>query len=566
MGHRISRIFSFRRAPVVGAIIALLLPSYGTTTQAELGRPPYLANFPNFAPAVTPQMPGDVDIALKTELEKAKEFAKVQREFDLYSWQMFFAVNWPTNDQGRPAPRLEDTSFGAPHWTLWHNSSTIFQANGAPPDACGLPAEKRALVLTRNLTQPVSRGLEPFRLEANAAVNPRTTRFLGVISAVGELNVANLGSGIGQAFTGPLIDQNGNFVFYEIMIDPNEVNYLCEKKLYNINGQIDFSKSGGKVDMPTGHPAQQWSGSFELKLAWKILEPGKDDPSRFFAEDAYVMDQGPDGKPVQKKVKVGLVGMHIGHKSETSPQWIWATFEQVDNLDVDPVDHPKLHASFNDVNCPICTTNIQPQKGANGVYPRIPVQLSRTIPIPPDKVHLNAEVTTALSRSRSVWQYYQLIDTQWPTDPTAAPSAWDSGLAQAVTNKPGGQPTPVFLTNITMESYFQSGNQPACNQQEAVPASANCPAPYASVPPGTASAAYTPDPVYWTSPLNNGSGPVKPGISTQILATESCMGCHSSAGVWLTYDPQTKKGTQSGQLTADFSWLLSQKASWAPVP
>jgi hypothetical protein len=181
-------------------------------------------------------MPGDVDIALKTELEKAKEFAKVQREFDLYSWQMFFAANWPTNDQGQPAPRLEDTSFGAPHWTLWHNSSTIFQANGAPPDACGLPAAKRALVLTRNLAQPVSRGLEPFRLEANAVVNSRTTRFLGVISAVGELNVANLGSDIGQAFTGPLIDQNGNFVFYEIMIDPNEVNYLCEKKLYNING------------------------------------------------------------------------------------------------------------------------------------------------------------------------------------------------------------------------------------------------------------------------------------------------------------------------------------------
>ncbi len=79
-------------------------------------------------------MPGDVDIALKQELEKTKQFAKVQREFDLYAWQAFLAVNWPANDRGQPAPRLEDTSFGAPLWSLWHSSSTIFQSDGAPPE------------------------------------------------------------------------------------------------------------------------------------------------------------------------------------------------------------------------------------------------------------------------------------------------------------------------------------------------------------------------------------------------------------------------------------------------
>ncbi|MEI9982152.1 MAG: hypothetical protein WDN69_02415 [Aliidongia sp.] len=122
---------------------------------------------------------------------------------------------------------------------------------------------------------------------------------------MGELNAANLGNDIQQAFTGPLIDQNGNFVFYEILIDPNEVTYLCDNKLYNINGQIDFSKKGGKVDMPVGHPLQDWSGSFELKLAWKIMEPGKDDAGRFFVEDAYVIDRGADGKPVQRKSRSG---------------------------------------------------------------------------------------------------------------------------------------------------------------------------------------------------------------------------------------------------------------------
>lgn len=559
-----------RSACIIAASLLLAGPLGGAKDSAHAqphpATPPYLAHFPNFSPAVTPQMPGDVDIALKTRLEKAKEFARVQREFDLYAWQMFFALNWPTNNQGRAAPRLENTSFGPPHWTLWHDSSEIFQANGAPPTACGKSIAALGLTLSRNLAEPVSRGLPPFRLTTNAAVNPRTMRFLGVISAVGELNAANLGGDIQQAFSGPLIDQNGNFVFYEIMIDPNEVGYICAHKLYNINGQVAFTTGGGKVDMPIGHDMHDWSGSFELKFAWKILEPGKDDAGRFFTQDALVMDQGPDGKPVQRHVKVGLVGMHIGHKSDTSPQWIWATFEQIDNLDVDPIAHPKLHASFNDPNCPICAVNMQPRK-VNGAYPRIPVQVSRTIPIPADKVALNAEVAAALGKAKSVWQYYQLIDTQWPTEPKAPPAAWNSGLAQAVANKPGGDPTPVFLTNITMETYFQAGNQPACNQEEDVPSSANCPPVYNKLAPGTAIPAYTPAPPVWNSVLNSSATPVTPGISTQILATESCMGCHSSAGVWVSYDPKLPRSqqpptSQSGQLTGDFSWLLTQKANW----
>lgn len=166
------------------------------------------------------------------------------------------------------------------------------------------------------------------------------------------------------------------------------------------------------------------------------------------------------------------------------------------------------------------------------------------------------------SKAGSIWQYYQLIDTQWPTDPKSPPPGADSGLSQAVSNKPGGQPTPVMLTNITMETYFQSGNQPACNQEEG--ASGPCPQPYNSQPPGTKVDAYVPAPPVWTTPLNNGSSPVKPGTTTQIMATESCMGCHSSAGIVTAYNPVTKKKTTSGQLTAAFSWLPSQKAQFAP--
>jgi hypothetical protein len=523
----------------------------GALNAAPPPKPAYLAAFPNFAPKLTPQMPGDVDIALKTQLEKAQKFSEVQREFDLYSWQMFLSLNWPTNSQGQAAPKLTDTRFGAPHWTLWHNSSSIFQTDGARPAACGVTPKARTLVLFRgDLAKPVSKGLAPFSAQATANADPRATRFLGVLSAVGELNASNLGDldDINQAFSGPMLDQNGEFVYYEIMIDPNEVGYLCDTSLYNINGQVAFSKAGGKVAMPIGTPDKDWSGSFELKFAWRILKPGKDDFTRFHTSPAVVIDQGPDGKQLERKVTVGLVGMHIGHKSKTSPQWIWSTFEQVDNLDVDAVAHPKLNPSFTDPNCPMCAVNQLPQK-VKGVYPRIPTQAWRGIPIPGDKVALNRQAQAALKAQGSVWQYYQLIDTQWPTDPTAGPAPWNGGLPNAIGNKPGGNPTPVFLTNVTMETYFQKGNQVACNGEE-LPSGQDCPASGAAQPP------------VWNSVLNNQGKPVTPGVNTLTFQTESCMGCHSSAGIWTSYDPKSGKGNQSGQLTADFSWLMSQKASW----
>jgi hypothetical protein len=550
------------RTALAAAVVAILAGagalSLATARQIDPGmKPAYLKKFPDFAPDLTPQMPGDVDIKLKTELEKTQQFAKVQREFDLYSWQMFLALNWPTDGTGKAAPKLTDTSFGAPHWTLWHSSNDIFQTDGATPDACKVQTAARAeALLKKALNKPVSKGLNAFST-ANIAADLRGTRYLGVMSAVGELNAATTLSEIGQAFTGPLIDQNGEFVFYEILMDPNEVSYVCQNGLYNINGQVAFSGAGKTVSMPSGTPDKDWSGSFELKLAWKIMTPGKDDASRFYTMPAVIMDQGPDGKPVERKVTVGLVGMHIGHKSQTSPQWIWSTFEQIDNLAVDPIMHPKLNPSFNDPNCEICTVNQLPIADANGNFARVPTQASRTIPIPPDKQALNAQAQAELRRQGSVWQFYQLIDTQWPTSPTTKPTPWNAGLGGSVENKPGGNPTPVMLTNITMETYFQAGNQQACNAQENVPNDANCVSP----PSAQASAA----PPIWTSPLNNSTDPDAglPGINTTIFATESCMGCHSSAGIYTSYDPANPNAAgQSGQLTGDFSWLFSQKAAW----
>jgi hypothetical protein len=484
--------------------------------------PPYLGNFNaangwSFEPKLTSSLPGDAFVPAKQALEKNSQFPQVQRLFDLWSWQAFLAVNWPTNSAGRPAPSITGYDpANNPSWSGWHESNGVFLPDGATPPACNPPTGVAAAASLRNLAGLRRPGVPAAPQQAAA----KTGRALFNVSAVGELlhgrpvrRVASGGqiSEVDQAFSGPLFDQNGNPTFYEILIDNNEVGYLCANKLYSIAGQLKFSADpNNKVLFPPGQWQTDGSGAFELKLAWKILDPKKDKADRFFHESAQVLIDN-----AWTPVEVGLVGMHIAHKSQSSPQWIWSTFEQIDNLATDPIANPGLNPSYFNPNCPTCLVNIQPS-GANPVHN--PVQVLRMVPIPLDKQELNHEAQAALRAQNSVWQYYELIDTQWPTNPSAPPtSGGDSNLPQAITNKSGGEPTPTYLTNATMETYFQAGNQSATNQEE-------------------------------------GSQP----SVVQVFGTESCTGCHSSAGVAQSGTPQAP--VYGGQLSADFSWLLRMKA------
>ena len=46
-----------------------------------------------------------------------------------------------------------------------------------------------------------------------------------------------------------------------------------------------------------------------------------------------------------------------------------------------------------------------------------------------------------------------------------------------------------------------------------------------------------------------------------IFGTESCIGCHSSAPIYNSYNPISSQLGQGDQLSGDFSWLL-KNATW----
>jgi hypothetical protein len=168
---------------------------------------------------------------------------------------------------------------------------------------------------------------------------------------------------------------------------------------------------------------------------------------------------------------------------------------------------------------------------------RTPVQVTRVIPLDQPTQDLNTEVQAILGANNSVLRYYELIGTQWPVHPNAPAFASGAGSApESIIYKMPGNVIPVFLVNTTMETFFQKGIQPA-------------------------------GPLEQDDRLAPGSPPID---CTPVFGTESCTGCHFSAGANLGFRKDPASGARmpifgiNGHFgktgSANFSWLLQIEA------
>ncbi|NET00508.1 MAG: hypothetical protein F6K61_08005 [Sphaerospermopsis sp. SIO1G1] len=485
-------------------------------------------------------IPADISLTLKDEKTREQEdFPGLQEIFDRFAWNEFVAINWPLED-GTPLPKITDK--GTPQWLTWHESLQVFRPDGSDPQ------ENTPRLCPQNSDKWGNKRGNKRELYLTSSVFSNTVN-------------SDIADEVNQAFTTPLYDQNGKEVRYEIFLNDEEYDYIVENKLYNLDGQIEYSqKYHAPVNFPSGDYNTGELGAIEIKLAWKELS-ADDIESRFYTQEVLLPKLKPDGEPdINKKTgnfksceekKMGLVGMHIAQKTKSSPQWVWATFEQVDNIVVDDtvfVDGKRLHASFHDytaagqtlpVNVPPIKRNSKGKPDSNGLKK---TQVSRAIPITGLAQRVNSEYQQALAEVNSPLQYYELIDTQWPTAPypsknsdpkkvnnygAVAGSPFPNNLPEGITRKSTGAPAPVYLTNSIMETYFQAGNQLAQFQENGFPQN-----------------------------------------KTPVFGTESCMACHFSAGIATGYEMKNLNGDEvkvpifDGDLTGDFSWLPQLKAQW----
>ncbi|MBL4692771.1 MAG: hypothetical protein JKY92_05525 [Magnetovibrio sp.] len=129
---------------------------------------------------------------------------------------------------------------------------------------------------------------------------------------------------------GILVDHNGNAVYYSQYLNEAYTKFIRDN-FENDKNIIDPALIRG-FSPDTPFPV----GSIELKASWKIVEPGED-ASEFYTMDASVYQLANSGGNIVvdttkiRKVKLALVGFHIGGIVNGHPEMIWATFEHIKN-------------------------------------------------------------------------------------------------------------------------------------------------------------------------------------------------------------------------------------------
>jgi hypothetical protein len=416
---------------------------------------------------------------------EASGLENLQRGFDFYSWRTFLALNSPAD--GMPIEKAQaDTPTKWEHMNNFKQLLDVMLPPGVP--AAVWPVDMKGMTAERERLVPK---------ECHDLHTQMPDRMI----------VKMIEESFNEPFkTGPLIDQNGNYAIFDILMNREMFDYITEHHLNSKSGQaanadlaIDFPAGQNDVPAQAGKPAEPHKfGAFMLKVSWKILSDAEKAAKTFHMADALVLmppnaDRPDAARPCLKKT-LGLIGFHAVHKTKGRPQWIWTTFEHVKNVpDKDEVAANKLQGSYNFFNascngdCP--TVNATPPRPwdpspalelrfrADDLYKS---QIVRETPLTDAARNTNA-IFHSILPSSSVWQNYMLISTQWPS----AFAIHCTGLHSQSPLDPKTDflkqpdmtcsPAPIYLANSTLETYSQAENKADFPDMPAVPlATSSC--------------------------------------------------------------------------------------------
>lgn len=425
-------------------------------------------------PTLTPVVPGDTPI-------------NDQRAINCFAWQEFIALNWlaaggPPSSFGQPgdlAPVAWEEFVDISNLRIYMRSVRPAEAPAAGaelpgPDTC--PADEAATLTLRQTSK--------FSIEFD--------------------DDNSTGQAFPQGQPAWLADRDANPVLYQILISEQEYEFIRSHGLASPGTQYPRLALGTHVDMPRGVLDGDF-GSIEIKAAWLVLPPGAGREARW--RDRYklararVYDEGDRDCELRT---VALVGLHIIHKTTSNPQWIWATFEHVDNApdsdtvadagnagdryrfwSPDCVERPVPEAcrklAVGDCTPQLpppattsCTPNTPPAYCLdlfNEQCPPYPVQVTRVTPIADSGDNLVRQTNAAVQKlirdgagRDSVWHHYQLVGTVWsgsPVEQNPACSVPPLEPLSVAGMRPNVNALP--LANTTLETFIQTATCLSCH-------------------------------------------------------------------------------------------------------
>ncbi len=393
---------------VLTAVYALLLPiSIGLATglAGSQARAQALEQCPNLVPA--PPKPAISEKVLADVCIPAGNAALPIDFFDDYSWRAFLGLVWPAKpgERGVPDVSAKLSDRGRPLvFETFKSDWEIFQPDGSAPAAWNTIG-----------------GANPCKL---AAVSSDDL----ILAAFSKFN--NLGqAGFGPHLVGPLVAQNRTYVRFQTAFNKIEFDQIEKDKLYlreNLKGVMTFRP-----------------GAIDIKAAWVDMT-GIAHPERFYTRDAYLLDLSTE---TCSKAKVGLVGLHIVQKTPSKPQWIWSSFEQVDNIiESGGQAPPTFNAGDGDPMPKANPYNFPPPVQVPAAF-----NVDRLKPIHGNTVRTNEIYRNLLADAGVPWQFYKLVVTQWPIED------FKPELDGNPNNTfPGKGSDKSAFSNLTMETFDQT--------------------------------------------------------------------------------------------------------------
>jgi hypothetical protein len=359
-------------------------------------------------------------------------------DFHALSWQIFKFLVWPASqERGIPDTTKRISDKGPTVFEDLKADWEIFREDAErPADWISFPGKA-----------------EPCK---NHPEIVRGALVLATFNEFGNVTERELGSN----FVHVLVAQNQSYVRYQAAFNKTVFDAILGNQLYN-GGLV--AKVGSAPDRtPVPDTTLQADGALTVKSAWiELPGPKPIDPSRFHVrEKAWI--QNPETGECRMS-DVGLVGLHIAYKSPTRPQWIWSTFEHVDNVP-EPLPESNRSYTFNDGTSmkmpasPDPVYRIPRPPGQGPGDPPTPYQVQRLQAIKAEVVNLNQIQQEKLKSLGSVWQNYKLVMSQWPGIGRAPHRD-----ANSVMPSPSCAGRTSATANTTMETFFQAPE--ACIQR-----------------------------------------------------------------------------------------------------
>jgi len=561
----------FKRLASVLAILAVV--GWSCRAKLDSSAPSAPQAFPPVASSLPPDFPNG---ASNATLQQAATFA----------WQEFIALNWPAvNQTGGPNQRdMPDTTkfFGDQSvplvWQTYRAKVEIFPGNfNTTLKMTGPPHGYQS-----NPPNPPDYGYdEPPEYDYNRAVlacpnvTPPSQPAWINLDEVSQIALDKMFAGVVPASPQPTNSQPNLIRF---MAKANRIHYryvaqnqywynnptaplaTAQKNFTNAINAVPPKVPTASVDFPPD--------TIEVKAAWRPLAPNED-PTRFHMTTVRYYERN-DGPTCYREDRWALIALHIIRKTPTAPAFVYATFEQADNILLPALDGsgkpvPVEDVDGNIINAPAASAPTTPglsykddstnplvslnppgsayctSPGAQIYYRNTATQTGlptggnicvnkRDNPIPSDIIAINKLAHDAIQSynasngiTKSPWLYYKLVNVQpYPFDKSQIDPTNPNGMHNPATFF---QANIVVETNYTLQLFhgrIQSNGAPTD-----YPASPPTPPPpnvfvFSGTPPTTVTS------------YNMGG----------------CMGCHGNAQV---------AGT-------DFSFILNEGAVSSPEP